>query len=53
LRIENVAKEILDTSVESMINSNIAVEIMRSLQMLMDEQRRMVVGNVEADKERN
>jgi hypothetical protein len=49
LRIENVAKLITETSVESMINSNVAVDIMTSLQLLMDEQRRLVVANMEAD----
>lgn len=49
MRIERVGKIILETSVELMINSSVAIDIMSSLESLMDEQRRLVVGNVEAD----
>jgi hypothetical protein len=44
-----MAKVIIETSVDSMINSNVAVDIMSNMQQLMEEQRRLVEGNVEAD----
>ncbi|TPX69311.1 hypothetical protein SpCBS45565_g02508 [Spizellomyces sp. 'palustris'] len=44
-RVENIAKTILQTPVTAMIHTNIAGDIMQTLQGLMEEQRRMVVAN--------
>ncbi|KND05118.1 AGC protein kinase [Spizellomyces punctatus DAOM BR117] len=44
-RVENIAKTILQTPVTAMIHTNIAGDIMQTLQSLMEEQRRMVVAN--------
>ncbi|KAJ3090820.1 hypothetical protein HK102_002563 [Quaeritorhiza haematococci] len=46
---ECVAKLILQTPVTAMIDTTIALDFMKNLQELMEEQRRMVVGNAAAD----
>ena len=48
-RIDYVAKLILNTPVQVFINSSVAADFMKTLQDLMEQQRRMVVGNSEAD----
>ncbi|KAG0053943.1 hypothetical protein BGZ83_000169, partial [Gryganskiella cystojenkinii] len=50
LAIEYIAHQILNTPVSSIIDYPLkAVDIMKSLQTLMDRQRRMAVGNAEAE----
>jgi len=50
ISIECISQQILHTPVSSIISHPLrAVEIMKSLQTLMDRQRRMAVGNAEAE----
>ncbi|KAJ3384018.1 hypothetical protein HDU92_003804 [Lobulomyces angularis] len=48
-RIECLAREILETPVKAMINSSVAVDFMKTLQELMEQQRRLVVNNGDAE----
>lgn len=48
-RIEYVANLFVSTPVNSLVNSTLAEDFMNDLQNLMKQQRRLVVGNVDAD----
>ncbi|KAJ3282187.1 hypothetical protein HK104_011050 [Borealophlyctis nickersoniae] len=48
-RIEATARMIVQTPATALIHSDVALDIMRNLQELMEQQRRLVVGNSEAD----
>ncbi|RHZ82277.1 hypothetical protein Glove_110g77 [Diversispora epigaea] len=47
-RIDRIARRILKTVVYDLLHFNVAVEIMKELQELMESQRKMAVGNADA-----
>ncbi|KAG9290882.1 hypothetical protein G9A89_011032 [Geosiphon pyriformis] len=49
-RIDRIARRIVKTQVHDLIYSNVAVEIMKELQELMESQRKMAVGNADAEE---
>ncbi|CAG8437191.1 10667_t:CDS:10 [Ambispora gerdemannii] len=49
-RIDRIARRIVKTQIHDLIHSNIAVEIMKELQELMELQRKMAVGNADAEE---
>ncbi|CAG8642211.1 10228_t:CDS:2, partial [Dentiscutata heterogama] len=49
-RIDCIARRILKTAVNDLIHYNVAVEIMKELQELMESQRKMAVGNADAEE---
>ncbi|CAG8563126.1 13629_t:CDS:10 [Dentiscutata erythropus] len=49
-RIDCIARRILKTAVNDLIHFNVAVEIMKELQELMESQRKMAVGNADAEE---
>ncbi|KAI8810908.1 hypothetical protein BJ742DRAFT_163042 [Cladochytrium replicatum] len=49
-RIEDVAYAILLTPAEAMVGTNLAANLMKALQELMEEVRMLVVGNADADE---
>ncbi|CAG8769557.1 15783_t:CDS:2, partial [Racocetra persica] len=48
-RIDRIARTILKTAVHDLLHLNVAVEIMKELQELMEAQRKMAVGNADAE----
>jgi len=48
-RIDRIARRILKTVVHDLLHFNVAVEIMKELQELMESQRNMAVGNADAE----
>ncbi|CAG8627203.1 16479_t:CDS:10, partial [Gigaspora rosea] len=48
-RIDRIARRILKTAVHDLLHFNVAVEIMKELQELMESQRKMAVGNADAE----
>ncbi|CAG8691422.1 2821_t:CDS:2, partial [Cetraspora pellucida] len=48
-RIDRIARRILKTAVHDLLHLNVAVEIMKELQELMESQRKMAVGNADAE----
>ncbi|CAG8482877.1 23179_t:CDS:10 [Rhizophagus irregularis] len=49
-RIDRIARRILKTAVHDLLHFNVAVEIMKELQELMESQRNMAVGNADAEE---
>jgi hypothetical protein len=49
-RIDRIARRILKTVVQDLLHFNVAVEIMKELQELMEAQRNMAVGNADAEE---
>ncbi|CAG8541479.1 11750_t:CDS:10 [Ambispora leptoticha] len=49
-RIDRIARRILKTQIHDLIHTNVAVEIMKELQELMESQRKMAVGNADAEE---
>lgn len=49
-RIDRIARRILKTGVHDLLEFNYAVGIMKELQELMESQRKMAVGNADAEE---
>ncbi|CAJ0870970.1 368_t:CDS:10 [Entrophospora sp. SA101] len=49
-RIDRIAKRILKTAIHDLVHYNVAVEIMKELQELMETQKKMPVGNADAEE---
>ncbi|CAG8441902.1 11862_t:CDS:10 [Diversispora eburnea] len=49
-RIDRIARRIIKTAVYDLLHFNVAVEIMKELQELMESQRKMAVGNADAEE---
>lgn len=49
LRIQCLAKLILDTSSSSLVNTSLAIEFRQAIQCFVEEQQDAVVGNADAE----